>query len=82
MGWVLLMLSTGTLLTNAYYLRFAEPAVSRKTVAAVLLVATALFFLARHYGLPRNREELGAWLGRARVPLVLGAILVVAASLR
>ena len=80
--WVLLLLSTGTLLTNAYYLRFAEPTVSRKTVAAVLLVVTGLFFLARHYGLPRNKDDLAAWLGRARVPLILGAILVVAASLR
>jgi 4-amino-4-deoxy-L-arabinose transferase-like glycosyltransferase len=81
-GWLLLLLSTGTLLTNAYYLRFAEPALSRKTLAALLLVATALFFLARRYGLPHSKEELWSLLGRARTPLILGAILVLAAMLR
>ena len=34
--WMLLVLSTGTLLTNAYYLCFAKPAVSLKTLAAAL----------------------------------------------
>ena len=57
-GFVFLLLSTATLLTNAYYLQFAEPAVSRKSVAFGILALTALWFLVsyweRHDDRPRN----------------------------
>ena len=81
-GFALLLLSTATLLTNAYYLRFAEPTVSRKAVALGLVVLTALWFLLGRFGLPRNREELRAGFERGRTPILLGAILVVAFAVR
>ncbi len=81
-GFALLLLSTATLLTNAYYLRFAEPTVSRKAAALGLVVLTAVWFLLGRFGFPRNRQELRAVFERGRTPILLGAILVVAFAVR
>ncbi|HEY7698572.1 MAG TPA: glycosyltransferase family 39 protein [Vicinamibacteria bacterium] len=81
-GWLLLLLSTATILTNAYYLRFLEPTVSRKAVAFLIVAATGLWFLVWRFGLPRNRTEAGELWIRARTPVVLALILGVAFSLR
>ena len=81
-GFALLVVSSATLLTNAYYLQFAEPAVSRKMLAVALFTVTAAWFLAIHYGLPRDRQELVALLRRFQTPLLLAAILAVAFALR
>ena len=81
-GFVLLLLSTATLLTNVYYLQFAEPSVSRKTLAAAVIGMTVAWFLVSYLGLPRNRDELVALLRRAKTPILVTAILVVAFSVR
>ena len=81
-GFVFLLLSTATLLTNAYYLQFAEPAVSRKSVAFGILALTALWFLVSYFGLPGNREELIGLLRRAKTPILLLVILGVAFAVR
>ena len=81
-GWLLLLLSTATILTNAYYLRFLEPTVSRKVIAFLFVAATGLWFLVWRFGLPRNRTEAGELFRRARTPLFLALILGVAFSLR
>jgi 4-amino-4-deoxy-L-arabinose transferase-like glycosyltransferase len=81
-GFVLLSLSSATILTDAYYLRFLEPSVSRKALAVALVFATALWFLLRHYGLPATAGELRSFWTRARTPVLLATILAVAFSLR
>jgi len=81
-GWLLLVLSTATILTNAYYLRFLEPTFSRKTPAVLIVAVTGLWFLVARFGLPRNRTEFFELWRRARTPVVLALILAVAFSLR
>jgi 4-amino-4-deoxy-L-arabinose transferase-like glycosyltransferase len=81
-GFVLLVASTATFLTNAYYLQFAEPAVSRKILAAGLVAATLAWFAFAAFGLPRNRAELVTLLRRAKTPLLVTVILMVGFSLR
>ena len=81
-GFVLLLLSTSTLLTNAYYLRFAEPALSRTVLAVGLFAVTGAWFLIGYCGLPANREELTGLFVRARTPLLLLVILVLAFAVR
>lgn len=81
-GFALLLLSTATFLTNAYYLQFLEPAVSRKELALVVVALTGGWFLVGYLGLPKSRGELVELLGRAKTPLLLAAILGVAFSLR
>lgn len=76
------MLSTATILTNAYYLQFLEPTLSRKTLALVIVAATGLWFLVGRFGLPRDRAEVVELWSRARTPVVLALILAVAFSLR
>lgn len=81
-GFALLLLTTASLLSNAYYFQFLEPAVSRKLLAGLLVAATALWFALLHFGLPRDRDERrSAWL-RLRTPAALAAILLVAFGLR
>ena len=41
--WFLLLFSTLTILTNAYFLQFAEDAISRKLLAYVAVAATGLW---------------------------------------
>lgn len=81
-GWILLLLSSATVLTDAYYLQFLEPVVSRKALAVMLVAATALWFLVRQYGLPTNGSDFRELWTRARTPTVLAVILAVAFSLR
>jgi Dolichyl-phosphate-mannose-protein mannosyltransferase len=81
-GFVLLALSSATILTDAYYLQFLEPTVSRKALAVALVSMTGLWFLVRHYGLPASGGELLSFWTRARTPLALAAILAVAFSFR
>ena len=69
-GFVLLLVSTATLLTNAYYLRFAEPAVSRTVLALSLFALTGAWFFISSCGLPANREEIAGLFVRARTPLL------------
>lgn len=70
-GWLLLVASTTTLLTNAYYFQFLEPSVSRKSLALVLIGVTAAWFYISKVGIPRPNTS---W--------VLAAILAVAFVLR
>jgi 4-amino-4-deoxy-L-arabinose transferase-like glycosyltransferase len=81
-GWLLLVLSTATILTNAYYLQFLEPTLSRKTLALGIVAITALWFLVGRFGLPRERIEVLELWARGRTPVVLALILAVAFSLR
>src|SRR5262245_49017707 len=81
-GFVLLLLSTSTILTNAYYLRFLALALSRKALGALVVAATGLWFLLVHFGLPRNRAEILDLWSRSRTAVLLGLILAVAFSLR
>lgn len=81
-GFLLLLGSTAALLTNAYYLRLAEPAVSRKTLALGLIVITVAWFAACYVGLPRNREELVRLLRRGVTPVLLAVIVAVGFAMR
>jgi len=81
-GWLLLVLSTATILTNAYYLQFLEPTLSRKTLALGIVAVTGLWFLVGRFGLPRDRTEVLELWARGRTPVVLALILAVAFSLR
>lgn len=81
-GFALLVATTATLLTNAYYLQFLEPSVSRKTLGIAIGGATALWYAWLHFGLPRGRDELVAAWRRLRVPAALALVLVVAFALR
>ena len=49
-GWLLLVLSTATILTNAYYLQFLEPTLSRKTLGLLIVAVTGLWFLLQGCG--------------------------------
>jgi hypothetical protein len=81
-AWLLLVLSTATILTNAFYLQFLEPTLSRKTMALGIVAVTGLWILVWRFGLPRNRAEAAALWSRARTPLALALVLAVAFSLR
>lgn len=82
MGFVLLLATAATILTNAYYLRFLEPAVSRTFLGIAVALVTAGWFALLHFGLPRGRDEVaGAWR-RLRVPAALAVVLLVAFWLR
>jgi 4-amino-4-deoxy-L-arabinose transferase-like glycosyltransferase len=81
-AWLLLLFSTATILTNAYYLQFLEPAISRKSLALGIIAATGLWLLVWRFGLPRNRDEAAELWRHARTPLALAFIVAVAFSLR
>ncbi len=81
-GFFLLLFSTATILTNAYYLQFLEPALSRRTLGVLIVAATGFWFLLRRFGLPRDRGEALELFRRARTAVVLSLILAVAFSLR
>jgi hypothetical protein len=73
---------TATVLTNAYYLQFFEPLVSRKWVAVLLVAASAAALVLTEWGAPRGRA---AWRSLARgwaEPALLALILALAFGLR
>ena len=74
--------ATAIILTNAYYLRFLEPQVSRGRVAALVLIACAIVLAVTEWGLPRGRAAWRAAARRSVDPLLLAAILAVAFGLR
>ncbi|MGH9460059.1 MAG: ArnT family glycosyltransferase, partial [Vicinamibacteria bacterium] len=80
--WLLLVLAVAVLLTNAYYLRFLEPVVSRRLLAALLLGSIALVFFVARVGLPRARSDVLAVIHRLAVPAALVAILAASFWLR
>ena len=80
--WLLLVFAVATLLTNAYYLRFLEPLVSRRLLAFLLFGSIGLVFFIERVGLPRTREDILALTRRFAVPAVLGAILAAGFGLR
>ena len=80
--WLLLLLSTFTILTNAYFLRFAEGGVSRKLLASVILAVTGLWMLIRRYGAPRSVAQVLNLLRRHSTPILLGLIVAIAFGLR
>jgi hypothetical protein len=81
-GFLLLFLSTATILTNAYYFQFLEPAISRTTLGVAVVALTGLWFFVRSFGLPRNSEESLDLFRRARTPVALALLLALAFSLR
>ena len=80
--WLLLVFAVATLLTNAYYLRFLEPLVSRRLLAFLLFGSIGLVFFIERVGLPRTREDILALTRRFAVPAVLVAILAAGFGLR
>ena len=78
-----LAVAAAIILTNAYYLRFLEPRVSRARVAAIVLIACAIVVAVTEWGLPRGQPGLArSRASTAAVPLLLAAILAVAFGLR
>jgi 4-amino-4-deoxy-L-arabinose transferase-like glycosyltransferase len=73
---------TGTILTNGYYLRFLEPQVSRRWVAAAAVGLCAIAAAFAEWGLPRGRDQWRAIVRRGAEPAVLAAILALAFGLR
>jgi len=80
--WLLLLLSTFTILTNAYFVRFAEGAVSRKVLAYALVALAGVWMILRRYGTPRSGAQVLDLLRWYSTPLLLGVILLVAFGLR
>jgi hypothetical protein len=67
-----------TVLTNGYYLRWAEPAISRKSLAVVILALAAVHWAVSYRGFPSGRSE---WLDKGRYAL-LAVIVISAFALR
>ncbi len=80
--WFLLLFSTLTILTNAYFLQFAEDAISRKLLAYVAVAATGLWMWIRHYGAPRSFAQIKSLLRRYSTALLLSLIVAIAFALR
>jgi 4-amino-4-deoxy-L-arabinose transferase-like glycosyltransferase len=70
------------ILTDAYYLRFLEPGVSRKLVAAALLGLCAVAVALTSWDLPQSRGDWRALARRTVEPALLIAILGLAFALR
>ena len=81
-GFTLLAATTATLVTNAYFLRFFEPMVSRSTLALGVFAVTAAWFLLRRYGIPIGRDEWSTLGRRALVPAMLAIVLAAGLGLR
>ena len=74
--------ATATVLTNAYYLRFLEPRVSRAWAAALVVVAAGAALVLSERGAPRGKA---AWLSLARgaaPPILLALVVSLAFVLR
>ncbi|HEV7498673.1 MAG TPA: glycosyltransferase family 39 protein, partial [Vicinamibacteria bacterium] len=74
--------ATGTVMTDAYFLRFLEPQVSRKLVALALLGVCALVVALTLGTRPRTRTEWETIGRRWATPGLLVAILALAFALR
>jgi len=70
------------LLTNAYFLRFLEPAVSRHALAGALLLLGAAWLILDHYGIARARPLLIARTQRLGAAALLIGVLGLAFGLR
>ena len=77
-----LALAAATVMTDAYFLRFLEPRVSRTLVAAAVLGLCALAVALTVRTPPRTRLEWEALGRRAATPCLLAAILALAFALR
>ncbi len=80
--WLLLLFSTFTILTNAYFLRFAEDAVSRQLLAWSAVAVTGLWMLIRRYGAPRSLAQITRLLRRYSTAILLSLIVAIAFALR
>ncbi len=80
--WLLLLFSAFTILTNAYFLRFAEDAVSRKLLAYAAVAVTGLWMLIRRYGTPRSLAQIARLLRRYSTAILLSFIVAIAFALR
>ena len=81
-AWLLVLHAVLVLLTNATTLRFLEPSVSRKTLAAASVIAAAAALLLSRYSFPRSGEERRALVRSHAVPATLLVILALAFGLR
>lgn len=77
-----LALAAATVMTDAYFLRFLEPRVSRTLVAAAVLGLCALAVALAVGTPPRTRPEWEALARRAATPCLLAAIVSLAFALR
>ena len=80
--WLLLLFSTFTILSNAYFLRFAEDAVSRKLLAYIAVAVTGLWMLVRRYGAPRSPAQVMRLLRHYSTAILLSLIVAIAFALR
>ena len=80
--WLLLLFSTFTILTNAYFLRFAEDTVSRKLLAYIAVAVTGLWMLIRRHGAPRSLAQITRLLRRYSTAILLSFIVATAFALR
>ncbi len=81
-SFVTTLLAVAALLTNGYYLRFLEPAISRGALVVLSIALAFVVVAATHFGVPRTRAELMAALRALVVPALLATILVLAFGLR
>ena len=81
-AWVTTVAAVFSLLTNGYYVRFLEPAVSRQSLVLLLLCAAGAVHAVRQFGLPSTREGQLEVLQSLVVPATLLGILGVAFWLR
>ncbi len=81
-AWLLVLHAVLALLTNAYWLRFLEPSVGRKTLALASVLAAAVAVLLDRGTLPRSGEEGRALVRRWAVPAAVLLVLALAFELR
>lgn len=79
--WLFIAQAVFNVVTNAYFLRFLEPTISRKALALISVGAAAGALLVERYGLP-SLPSIGSFFKRHAVLWVLLVILAVAFGLR
>ena len=82
MRFAALAVAVAIVLTDAYYLQFLEPSVSRKVLALALLALCAVAVAFAEWGVPRSGVEWRALARRSAEPVLLIAILALAFGLR
>lgn len=80
--WIAWLVAVFALLTNGYFLRFFEPAISRGALVMMLLVVATALTAANRLGFPSSREAWRSLARSALVPALLVAILALAFSVR